>query len=420
MVVKFFDMIVIGVGLGGYVVVICGVQFGLNVVCVECEYLGGICLNWGCILIKVLLWLFEVFYLMYCVKEFGLLVDKVDFDLDVVVKWLCGVFKQMEGGIKLLFKKNKVMIIMGLVKISGKGKVIVIGDKGIEELIVLVIVVVIGVCVCELLGLEVDGDLVWIYKYVLMLKWMLKKFLVIGLGVIGIEFVSFYNILGVDMIVVEVMDCVLLVEDKDISVFVKKQFEKQGMKIMEKVMVKKLDCVFGKVIVYIEIGGKVIIEEFDIVILVVGIVGNVEGIGLEEVGVKIDCIYVVINEYCEIGVEGVYVIGDIVGVLWFVYKVSYEGIMVVEKIVGKKVYVIKLNLIVGCIYCYLQVVSVGLIEEKVKEVGYKIKVGKFLFIGNGKVVVLGEFEGLVKIIFDEVIGELLGVYMVGVEVIEMI
>ena len=420
MAAKSFDMIVIGAGPGGYVAAIRGAQLGLNVACVEREHLGGICLNWGCIPTKALLRSSEVFHLMHRAKEFGLSVDKVDFDLDAVVKRSRGVSKQMEGGIKSLFKKNKVTTIMGSAKISGKGTVTVTGDKGIEELTAPAIVVATGARARELPGLEADGDLVWTYKHALTPKRMPKKLLVIGSGAIGIEFASFYNTLGADTTVVEVMDRVLPVEDKDISAFAKKQFEKQGMKIMEKAMVKKLDRASGKVTAHIETGGKVITEEFDTVISAVGIVGNVEGIGLEEAGVKIDRTHVVTNEYCETGVEGVYAIGDIAGAPWLAHKASHEGILVAEKIAGKKVHAIKPNSIAGCTDCHPQVASVGLTEEKAKEVGYKIKVGKFPFIGNGKAVALGEPEGLVKTIFDEATGELLGAHMVGAEVTEMI
>ncbi len=420
MAAKSFDMIVIGAGPGGYVAAIRGAQLGLNVACVEREHLGGICLNWGCIPTKALLRSSEVFHLMHRAKEFGLSVDKVDFDLDAVVKRSRGVSKQMEGGIKSLFKKNKVTTIMGSAKISGKGKVTVTGDKGTEELTAPAIVVATGARARELPGLKADGDLVWTYKHALTPKRMPKKLLVIGSGAIGIEFASFYNTLGADTTVVEVMDRVLPVEDKDISAFAKKQFEKQGMKIMEKAMVKKLDRASGKVTAHIETGGKVITEEFDTVISAVGIVGNVEGIGLEEAGVKIDRTHVVTNEYCETGVEGVYAIGDIAGAPWLAHKASHEGILVAEKIAGKKVHAIKPNSIAGCTYCHPQVASVGLTEEKAKEAGYKIKVGKFPFIGNGKAVALGEPEGLVKTIFDEATGELLGAHMVGAEVTEMI
>ncbi|SIN85548.1 dihydrolipoyl dehydrogenase [Vannielia litorea] len=415
-----FDMIVIGAGPGGYVAAIRAAQLGLKVVCIERENLGGICLNWGCIPTKALLRSSEVFHLMHRAKDFGLSVEKAGFDLDAVVKRSRGVAAQMEGGIKHLFKKNKVTSIMGEARITGKGKVSVKTDKGTEELTAKNIVVATGARARELPGLEADGDLVWTYRHALTPKRMPKKLLVIGSGAIGIEFASFYNTLGADTTVVEVMDRVLPVEDKDISAFAKKQFEKQGMKIMEKAMVKQLDRAKGKVTAHVEVGGKVEKMEFDTVISAVGIVGNVEGLGLEELGVKIDRTHVITDEYCQTGVEGVYAIGDIAGAPWLAHKASHEGVMVAEKIAGQHVHPIKPGSIAGCTYCHPQVASVGMTEAKAKEAGHEVKVGKFPFIGNGKAVALGEPEGLVKTVFDAKTGELLGAHMVGAEVTELI
>jgi dihydrolipoamide dehydrogenase len=243
---------------------------------------------------------------------------------------------------------------------------------------------------------------------------------VIGSGAIGIEFASFYNTLGADTTVVEVMDRVLPVEDAEISAFAKKAFVKQGMKIMEKAMVKQLDRGKGKVTAHIEVGGKVEKQEFDTVISAVGIVGNVEGLGLEGLGVKIDRTHVVTDEFCRTGVDGLYAIGDIAGAPWLAHKASHEGVMVAELIAGKHAHPVKPESIAGCTYCHPQVASVGYTEAKAKELGYDIKVGRFPFIGNGKAIALGEPEGMVKTIFDAKTGELLGAHMVGAEVTEMI
>ncbi|AKS46253.1 dihydrolipoamide dehydrogenase [Octadecabacter temperatus] len=415
-----FDMIVIGAGPGGYVAAIRGAQLGLKVCVVERENLGGICLNWGCIPTKALLRSSEVFHLMERAKEFGLSAEKIDYDLPAVVKRSRGVAKQMEGGIRGLFKKNKVTVVMGEAKIAGKGKVSVKTDKGTEELTAKNIIIATGARARELPGLEADGDLVWTYRAALDPVRMPKKLLVIGSGAIGIEFASFYNTLGADTTVVEVMDRVLPVEDEDISKFAKKQFVKQGMKIMEKAMVKQLDRGKGKVTAHIEVGGKIEKQEFDTVISAVGIVGNVEGLGLEEAGVKIDRTHVVTDEFCRTGVEGVYAIGDIAGAPWLAHKASHEGVMVADLIAGKSAHPVKPESIAGCTYCHPQVASVGYTEAKAKELGYKVKVGRFPFIGNGKAVALGEPEGLVKTIFDEKTGELLGAHMVGAEVTELI
>ncbi|AGI68427.1 dihydrolipoyl dehydrogenase Lpd [Octadecabacter antarcticus 307] len=422
---KQFDMIVIGAGPGGYVAAIRGAQLGLKVCVIERESLGGICLNWGCIPTKAMLRSAEVFHLMHRAKEFGLSADGIKFDLPAVVKRSRGVAGQLSGGIGHLLKKNKCSVIMGEAKITTKGKVSVKTDKGVEELTAKNIVVATGARARELPGLEADGDLVWTYRAALEPVRMPKKLLVIGSGAIGIEFASFYNTLGADTTVVEVMDRVLPVEDAEISAFAKKAFVKQGMKIMEKAMVKQLDRApnkngGGKVTAHIEVGGKVEKMEFDTVISAVGIVGNVEGLGLEEVGVKLDRTHVVTDEYCRTGVDGIYAIGDIAGAPWLAHKASHEGTMVADLIAGKSAHPVKPETIAGCTYCHPQVASVGYTEAKAKELGYKIKVGRFPFIGNGKAIALGEVDGMVKTIFDAKTGELLGAHMIGAEVTELI
>ncbi|WP_108835806.1 dihydrolipoyl dehydrogenase [Tateyamaria sp. Alg231-49] len=421
MAAKSFDVVVVGSGPGGYVAAIRAAQLGLSTCVVEREHLGGICLNWGCIPTKAMLRSSEVFHLMHRAKEFGLKADNVSYDLDAVVKRSRQVAGQLSGGIGHLLKKNKVTVIMGEGTILAKGKVSVKTDKGTEELTAKNIILATGARARELPGLEADGELVWTYKAALTPKRMPKKLLVIGSGAIGIEFASFYNTLGADTTVVEVMDRVLPVEDEEISAFAKKSFEKQGMKIMQKAMVKQLDRAKGKVTAHIEVGGKVEKHDFDTVISAVGIVGNVENLGLEALGVKIDRTHVVTDEYCRTGIDGLYAIGDIAGAPWLAHKASHEGTMVAELIAGKNdVHPIKPNSIAGCTYCHPQVASVGLSEAKAKEAGYAIKVGKFPFIGNGKAIALGEPEGLIKTVFDAKTGELLGAHMIGAEVTELI
>ncbi|OYX41782.1 MAG: dihydrolipoyl dehydrogenase [Rhodobacterales bacterium 32-67-9] len=415
-----FDMVVIGAGPGGYVAAIRGAQLGLNVAIVEREHLGGICLNWGCIPTKALLRSAEVFHLMHRAKEFGLKAEGIGYDLDAVVQRSRGVAKQLSGGIGHLMKKNKITVFMGAATIPAKGKVSVKTDKGTEELTSKSIVLATGARARELPGLEADGDLVWTYKHALQPKRMPKKLLVIGSGAIGIEFASFFNTLGADTTVVEVMDRVLPVEDAEISAFAKKAFVKQGMKIMEKSTVKKLDRAKGKVTAHIEAGGKTETMEFDTVISAVGIIGNVENLGLEGLGVKIDRTHVVTDEYCRTGIDGLYAIGDIAGAPWLAHKASHEGVMVAELIAGQHPHPIKPNSIAGCTYCHPQVASVGLTEAKAREAGHTVKVGRFPFIGNGKAIALGEAEGLVKTVFDAKTGELLGAHMIGAEVTELI
>ncbi|WP_297778914.1 dihydrolipoyl dehydrogenase [uncultured Roseovarius sp.] len=415
-----YDMIVIGAGPGGYVAAIRGAQLGLKVAIVEREHMGGICLNWGCIPTKAMLRSSEVFHLMHRAKEFGLSAEGIGYDLDAVVKRSRGVAKQLSGGVAHLMKKNKVTVVMGAATLPAKGKVSVKTDKGTEELTAKHIILATGARARELPGLEADGDLVWTYKHALVPPRMPKKLLVIGSGAIGIEFASFYNTLGSETTVVEVMERILPVEDAEISAFAKKAFTKQKMKIMEKAMVKQLDRGKGKVTAHIEVGGKVEKHEFDTVISAVGIVGNVEGLGLEALGVKIDRTHVVTDEYCRTGVEGLYAIGDIAGAPWLAHKASHEGVMVAELIAGGHPHPVKPESIAGCTYCHPQVASVGLTEAKAKEKGYAVKVGRFPFIGNGKAIALGEAEGMVKTVFDAKTGELLGAHMIGAEVTELI
>ncbi|MEM7731413.1 MAG: dihydrolipoyl dehydrogenase [Pseudomonadota bacterium] len=415
-----FDVIVIGAGPGGYVAAIRASQLGLKVCVVEREHMGGICLNWGCIPTKAMLRSAEVFHLMHRAKEFGLSATGIDYDLDAVVKRSRDVSKQLNSGVGHLLKKNKVTAIMGEATLAGKGKVSVKTEKGSEDLTAKNIILATGARARELPGLEADGDLVWTYKHALMPPRMPKKLLVIGSGAIGIEFASFYNTLGADTTVVEVMDRILPVEDAEISAFAKKSFEKQGMKIMEKSMVKQLDRAKGKVTAHIETGGKVEKHEFDTVISAVGITGNVENLGLDGVGVKVDRGHVVTDPMCRTGIDGIYAIGDIAGAPWLAHKASHEGVMVAELIAGNHPHAVDPASIAGCTYCHPQVASVGLTEAKAKEQGIQVKVGRFPFIGNGKAIALGEAEGMIKTIFDAKTGELLGAHMVGAEVTELI
>jgi len=415
-----FDVIVIGAGPGGYVAAIRAAQLGLKVAVVEREHLGGICLNWGCIPTKAMLRSAEIFHLMHRAKDFGLKAEGIGYDLDAVVKRSRGIAKQLNSGVGHLLKKNKVTVVMGAATIPAEGKVSVTTGKGTQELTAKAIILATGARARELPGLEADGDLVWTYKHALLPPRMPKRLLVIGSGAIGIEFASFYNTLGAETVVVEVLDRILPVEDAEISALARKAFEGQGMTLMESAMVKKLDRGQGKVTAHIETGGKVEKMAFDTVISAVGIVGNTEGLGLEGLGVKIDRTHVVTDAYCRTEVEGLYAIGDLAGPPWLAHKASHEGVMVAEMIAGKQVHPVKPESIAGCTYCHPQVASVGMTEARAKETGRKIKVGRFPFMANGKAIALGESEGLVKVIFDQATGELLGAHMIGAEVTELI
>jgi dihydrolipoamide dehydrogenase len=415
-----FDVVVIGAGPGGYVAAIRASQLGLKVAIVEREHMGGICLNWGCIPTKAMLRSSEVFHLMQRAKDFGLKAENISYDLDAVVKRSRGVAKQLNSGVGHLMKKNKVTVVMGEATIPARGRVSVKTDKGVQELQAKNIILATGARARELPGLEADGKRVWTYKHALVPPHMPKKLLVIGSGAIGIEFASFYNTLGSETTVVEVMDRILPVEDAEISAFAKKSFEKQGMKILTKAMVKKLDRAADKVTAHVEANGKTETMEFDTVISAVGIVANTENLGLEKLGVKIDRSFVVTDDYCRSGVEGLYVIGDATNGPWLAHKASHEGVMVAELIAGGHPHPVKPENIAGCTYCHPQVASVGLTEAKAKERGHEVRVGRFPFIGNGKAIALGEPEGMIKTVFDAKTGELLGAHMIGAEVTELI
>ncbi|WP_425039183.1 dihydrolipoyl dehydrogenase [Primorskyibacter sp. S187A] len=417
---KSFDVIVIGAGPGGYVAAIRASQLGLKVAIVEREHMGGICLNWGCIPTKAMLRSSEVFHLMQRAGEFGLKASGIEYDLEAVVKRSRKVAGQLNSGIGHLMKKNKVTVFMGEASIPAQAQVAVATKAGQDILDAPNIIVATGARARELPGLEADGDLVWTYKHALTPARMPEKLLVIGSGAIGIEFASFYNTLGAQTTVVEVMERILPVEDAEISAFAKKAFEKQGMIIREKAMVKQLDRGKGKVTAHIEQGGKTTKETFDTVISAVGIVGNTEGLGLEALGVKIERSHVVTDAQCQTGVPGIYAIGDIAGAPWLAHKASHEGVMVAELIAGGHPHTVDPDAIAGCTYCHPQIASVGLTEAQAREAGHEIKVGRFPFIGNGKAIALGEAEGLVKTIFDAKTGALLGAHMVGAEVTEMI
>jgi dihydrolipoamide dehydrogenase len=422
MAAREFDVIVIGAGPGGYVAAIRAAQLGLKVVVVEREHLGGICLNWGCIPTKAMLRSAEVFHLMHRAKEFGLSAAGIGYDLDAVVKRSRGVAKQLSGGVGHLLKKNKVEVVMGEARLTGALQVAVAGAKGAEDHVARkAVILATGARARVLPGLEPDGDLVWSYRHALMPPRMPKKLLVIGSGAIGIEFASLYNTLGAQTTVVEVMERILPVEDAEISAFAKKQFVRQGMTSLEKAAVKNLDRKPGVgVSAHIEQDGKVTTAEFDTVISAVGIVGNVEDLGLEALGVTIDRTHVVTDEYCRTGVPGLYAIGDVAGAPWLAHKASHEGVMVAELIAGGHPHPIKPGSIAGCTYCQPQVASVGMTEEKARAAGHEVRVGRFPFIGNGKAIALGESEGMVKTVFDAGTGELLGAHMVGAEVTELI
>ena len=417
-----FDVAIVGGGPGGYVTAVRAAQLGLKTALVEREHLGGICLNWGCIPTKALLRTAEVYHLMQHAGDFGLSVTGASFDLEKVVGRSRAVAKQLSQGVRGLMRKNKIAVFDGHGMLNGKGKLHVHKDgKGLADLSAKHIVLATGARARSLPGLEPDGKLIWTYKEAMVPASMPKSLLVVGSGAIGIEFASFYRDLGAEVTVVEVLPRILPVEDEEISALAEKAFKKQGMKIITGATVKALRKGASSVTATVEAAGATTEITVERVIMAVGIVGNVENIGIEGTGVKVDRTHVMVDEYSRTGEPGVYAIGDLTGPPWLAHKAMHEGVICIEKIAGVKgVHPMNAGNIPGCTYCRPQVASVGMTEAKAKEQGRQVKVGRFPFIGNGKAIALGEVEGLIKTVFDAKTGELLGAHMIGAEVTELI
>ncbi len=418
-----FDVVVVGSGPGGYVAAIRAAQLGMKSAVVEREHVGGICLNWGCIPTKALLRTADIYNLINHSDDFGIKVEGVSFDLEKIVKRSRQVAGQLSGGVQHLLKKNKVTLIDGHGKLAGSGKVEISKDGKVTDTVSAKhIILATGARARVLPGMEPDGKLIWTYKEALVPDTMPKKLLVVGSGAIGIEFASFFNALGADVTVVEVMERILPVEDAEISTMAEKAFKKLGMTIHKGTTVTELKKSKDSVTAtFKDAKDKTSSDTFDRVILAVGIVGNVEDIGLEGTKIKVEKTHVVVDEYSRTAEPGVYAIGDLTGPPWLAHKASHEGVICVEKIAGEKdVHPLNTANIPGCTYCHPQVASVGMTEDAAKKAGYELKVGRFPFIGNGKAIALGEPEGLVKTIFDAKTGELLGAHMIGAEVTELI
>jgi dihydrolipoamide dehydrogenase len=417
-----FDLVVVGGGPGGYVAAIRAAQLGLKTAVVEREHLGGICLNWGCIPTKALLRTSEINHLLRHLPEYGFAPVEPKFDLEKVVKRSRAVAKQLSSGVAHLMRKNKITVFDGNGKLAGRNTLAVEKDgRPLATLKAPHIILATGARARQLPGLEADGKLIWTYKDAMVPTTLPKSLLVIGSGAIGIEFASFYLNMGAAVTVAEVLPRILPVEDEEIGAFAHKAFEKQGMKILTGASVKAAKKAADSVTVTVESDGGSQDIRVDRVISAVGIVGNVEGIGLEGTSVKVDRTHVVVDGYGRTGEPGVYAIGDLTGPPWLAHKASHEGIVCVEKLAGlNEVHPFEIGNIPGCTYCRPQVASVGMTEAKAKEAGHQVKVGRFPFIGNGKAIALGEPEGMVKTVFDAKTGELLGAHMVGAEVTELI
>jgi dihydrolipoamide dehydrogenase len=431
-----YDIIIIGGGPGGYVAAIRASQLGMKTAVVEREHLGGICLNWGCIPTKALLRSAEIYHYMEHAKDYGLSADKIGFDASAVVKRSRGVSAQLNGGVGFLMKKNKVDVIWGEATITKPGEVKVgkptkaamepahpapKGTKGEGTYTAKHIVVSTGARPRVIPGIEPDGKTIWTYFEAMVPPSMPKSLLVMGSGAIGIEFASFYRTMGVDVTVVEMMDQVMPVEDAEIAALAAKQFKKQGMNIITGAKVSKVEKAGAGIKATVETkDGKSQVIEAEKLISAVGVVGNIENLGLEKLGVKTDRGIISVDGYGNTSVKGIYAIGDVAGPPMLAHKAEHEGVICVEKIAGLDAHPMDKKKIPGCTYCNPQVASVGLTEAKAKEAGHEVKVGRFPFVGNGKAIALGEPDGLVKTVFDKKTGQLLGAHMVGAEVTELI
>ncbi len=416
-----FDVIIIGAGPGGYVTAIRGAQLGLKVAVVEREHLGGICLNWGCIPTKALLRTAEVYRTMEEAEHFGLSAEKIGFDMGKVVKRSRNVSGRLSKGVGMLLKKNKVTVIDGEAMLPAVGKVTVTKDgKAVGDYQAKHIIIATGARPRVLPGLEPDQQRVWTYFEAMVPKELPKRLLVVGSGAIGIEFASFFNAMGAEVTVVELMDQIMPVEDAEIAKLARKQLERQGLKIRTGAKVTKLDKGGKAITATVEAKGKTESLEVDRVISAVGVVGNIENLGLEGLGVKTERGCIVIDGHGRTSVPGIYAIGDVAGPPMLAHKAEHEGVICIEAIAGLDSHPMDKLKIPGCTYCHPQVASVGLTEAKAKETGHEVKVGRFPFVGNGKAIALGEDQGLIKTIFDAKTGQLLGAHMVGAEVTELI
>ncbi|RTL67511.1 MAG: dihydrolipoyl dehydrogenase [Hyphomicrobiales bacterium] len=425
---RTFDVVVIGSGPGGYVTAIRAAQLGFKTAVVERSHLGGICLNWGCIPTKALLRSAEIYRAFQHASAYGLKAESVSFDPAAVVARSRGVAKRLNDGVSFLLKKNKVAVIWGEAKLEGKGRITVApsatpapkGALGPDRYEARHIIVATGARPRALPGMEPDKDRIWTYFEAMVPPAMPKSLIVVGSGAIGIEFASFYRTMGAEVTVVEVLPQILPVEDAEIAAFARKAFEKQGIRIMTGAKIEAVEKSANGITARVTTSAGTETLQAERMISAVGVVGNVEGLGLEALGVKIERGTIVTDELGRTGVDGIYAIGDVAGPPMLAHKAEHEGVVCIEAVKGIPVHALDKLRIPGCTYCHPQIASVGLTEAKAKETGREIKVGRFPFVGNGKAIALGEDQGLVKTIFDAATGQLLGAHMVGADVTELI
>jgi dihydrolipoamide dehydrogenase len=419
-----YDIAIIGAGPGGYVAAIRAAQLGLKTAIIEREHLGGICLNWGCIPTKALLRSSELYHLMGRAGDFGLAADNLRFDLAKIVERSRKVADQLASGVAFLMQKNKIAVIRGTGSLQGEGRIAVTARDGasLPGIVAGNIIIATGARAKALPGRQPDGQLIWTYKEAMVPPSLPKSLLVVGSGAIGIEFASFYRTLGAEVTVVEMLDRILPSEDAEISTLARKAFTRQGIKIHTQTTVATLAPGSDAVTATLKhADGATETISVDRVILAVGITGNVEGLGLEQQGVRIDRGHIVVDQWCRTGVPGLYAIGDVVGPPWLAHKASHEGVLCVEKIAGVEgVHPLDASNIPACTYCWPQVASLGLTEAAARASGHELKVGRFPYSANGKAIAQGDTEGLIKTIFDAKTGALLGAHMIGAEVTELI
>ena len=417
-----FDLAILGSGPGGYVAAIRASQLGLKVAIVERERLGGICLNWGCIPTKALLRTSEIYHYMQHADAYGLSATGVSFDLAKVIDRSRKVAGQLNAGVKSLMKKNKVTVVEGEGRLTGPTQITVKTGDQERVLDAKNVIIATGARARDLPGVKADGKRVWTYRHAMVPSEMPTKLLVIGSGAIGIEFASFYSDMGAKVTVVEMMDRVLPVEDAEISAHMHKTLTKQGMTLITAAKVSDVTPGADDVKATITTAdGKAATDSYSHVIVAIGIVPNVENIGLESVGVDPDNrFHIKVDAYGQTNIPGLYAIGDVTGPPWLAHKASHEGVVAVEHMTGNHPHKFETWNIPGCTYSRPQVASVGLTEAAAKAAGHEVRVGKFPFIGNGKAIALGEADGFVKTVFDAKTGELLGAHMIGAEVTELI
>ena len=419
-----FDLVVVGAGPGGYVAAIRGAQLGMKTAVVEREHLGGICLNWGCIPTKALLRTSELYRQMQDAESFGLQADRIGFDLEKIVARSRKVAEKLSTGVAYLMKKNKISLFDASARLEGTGRIALTAKDGSSPppIVSKHTIIATGARAKTLPGLEPDGKRIWTYKEAMVPSSFPSSLLIVGSGAIGIEFASFYRTLGAQVTVVEVLDRIVPAEDEEISKAAHKAFVKQGIVLRTGTTVESLVPSDSGVSVTLKGPNDSRTEgTVDRVILAVGITGNVEGLGLEELGVTVDKGHIVVDEWCSTGVPDLFAIGDVVGPPWLAHKAMHEGVMCVERIAGLEgVHPLDKTNIPGCTYCTPQIASLGLTETAAREGGYELKIGRYPYFANGKAIALGETEGLIKTLFDARTGALLGAHMIGADVTELI